>query len=58
MSLIVIYKLDVENPNFYEHGKPREVTKKRLITIAELCMKEVGVGQFGMPDVVSGFISK
>lgn len=49
-----IKKIDIDNDMFYEYDKPRERTKKRLQRIIDMDMEEVGFGQFGVPNVMSG----
>ena len=49
-------KFNVDDNDFYEHSKPelKERTKKRLTEMAELGMKETGLGSFGYENIMSG----
>ena len=48
------HNFNVDRSDFYEYDKPKEITKKRLLEIAEMGMHEVGVAQFGIPGIHSG----
>lgn len=50
------YLFDVNRRDLYLYNEPqlRERTKKRLVEIAECGMSEVGVAEFGYPNVMSG----
>lgn len=51
------FKFDVDRQDFYEHGcsdEKKQRTRKRLVQLAKLGFKEVGVAEFGIPGVVSG----
>jgi len=50
------YKINIDNPDYYEHDKPelKQRTKERLTQIAESGMREVGYGQFGVDKIMSG----
>ncbi len=37
----------VDRVEFYEYGKPKERTKKRLTEIVDLGMEETGIASFG-----------
>ena len=45
-----LYKTTKYNPN-HLHDKQ---TKERLIIIAELGLEEVGIAEFGIPNIMSG----
>jgi hypothetical protein len=47
-------RFDIEREDFYEHGQPKERTRKRLAEIAECGMEEIGSAQFGYKGVMSG----
>ncbi len=44
----------VDRVEFYEYGKPKERTKKRLTEIVDLGMEETGIASFGYKGVMSG----
>ena len=46
-------EINIENKLFYDH-KNDERTKMRLLEMKELGMVEVGYGQFGVTNVMSG----
>lgn len=48
------YLFDIEDETFYEYKKSKYRTKKRLIEMAELGMKETGIASFGIEGVMSG----
>lgn len=50
------YKIDIDNKDYYDHSKSEieQRTKDRLTQIAESGMSEVGYGQFGVRDIMSG----
>lgn len=49
--------IDVNNNDYYyriDDSVDAEVTKKRLTTMSEMGMEEVGYGQFGIKGIMSG----
>lgn len=48
--------IDINKKEYYDFGKPEilDRTKNRLIQMSELGMSEVGYGQFGIKNVMSG----
>lgn len=49
-------KIDINQEGYYQYRKPelRERTRQRLTEIASCGMEEVGLGQFGYKDAISG----
>lgn len=53
------YHFDINRADLYEYGQSKDRTKKRLIEIAELGMRETGTASFGYIGAMSGlFIEK
>ena len=46
--------INVNHPKYYRGDKDFERTRARLQEISDLGMKEVGIGEFGYPGVMSG----
>lgn len=51
---MITSNFDINRDDFYEHDKPKDRTKKRLLEISECGMEEVGVAHFGYKGVMSG----
>lgn len=47
-------KIDINDKYNYEYGKPKDRIKSRLEEIISLGMEDVGVQDFGIPEIMSG----